>query len=530
MTAGNSNKGGRRRPYPRPIDYFILSMAAMSSPLATWANNSVGIGHPERLILLGAIPWLIGVGFVHLSMALGARRVTVVGTVFVATLVFMRGAPLLSALGILAGYAVAIVSVSIVGYLISRRKTQGLVQSVLVAVSIALFGGVLGSLYETRTSMGVDVALSNSGEPDVELHETPDIFVVLTDGYAGVITLAEDFGIANSPLSVALRDRGFQVPKSAWSAYASTEFSFSSLLDMSYPVGPGTGVEPLTKSRMYEIIGGKNRLVAELHEAGYRVTMIESGSSGTQCGGYIHRCIPSPFLDEAVFWTVARTLARPLVLDSRGYAFTVGTQSTMAWLRDNAHDISTNGTPDLILAQLMAPHPPLFLNADCDHHYDNELSGLFLVRGGDDVDRRREAYIEQARCVDGFLIELADLVDDGAVMVYVADHGTDSRLQLVTHPADWDTEGVRERLNILMAVRAGEGCSIGDPVLLPNLMRRVLSCLSQDPVPDLEPRMFKSAAISFDGEKSPVIEVGDDLVTSLMMAGVDDPTPENESG
>ena len=87
----------------------------------------------------------------------------------------------------------------------------------------------------------------------------------------------EDFEIADLPVMVTLRSKGFETPESAWSAYPSTAAAIPSVLDMSYPIGPGGGIDLATRRTLYETIGGRNRLVAELSEAGYRVVMIESG-------------------------------------------------------------------------------------------------------------------------------------------------------------------------------------------------------------------------------------------------------------
>jgi hypothetical protein len=79
---------------------------------------------------------------------------------------------------------------------------------------------------------------------------------------------------------------------------------------------------------------------------------------------------------------------------------------------------------------------------------------------------------------------------------------------MTRHPSTWGPEDVAERFNVFLAVRAGPGCRVDSPVILPNVFRRILSCLSDgEPIRDLEPRMLMYAAGRFNGEPSPVLEV-----------------------
>ena len=96
----------------------------------------------------------------------------------------------------------------------------------------------------------------------------------------------------------------------------------------------------------------------------------------------------------------------------------------------------------------------------------------------------------QVDCVDSFMIELAKRVGRAAVIVFVGDHGTDRRSQLSLPAADWGALEIVERMNVMMAVRSGPDCEIGESVMVPNLMVRVLSCCSASELVANTNRMF----------------------------------------
>jgi hypothetical protein len=217
-----------------------------------------------------------------------------------------------------------------------------------------------------------------------------------------------------------------------------------------------------------------------------------------------------------MFFVLARTVASPSVLESVGYAFTVGSQHTMDWLLENGPGLSTDDQPNFVFAHVMAPHPPFFLDPTCETIYSRNRSGVLFSRRTDDVDNRRQAYLEQATCLNDFMIDLSDKLDPSAVVVFVADHGTDQRNQLARDPSSWSHEDLVERFNIFLAVRGEPGCSVGDRVVTPNIFRRLLSCMSVETLEDLDPRVFKYGGITVVGKPSPIIEVDRDEVMTLL--------------
>jgi hypothetical protein len=498
----------------RWTDVAFIGVAASFSYLELMADNPVGLTHPERLIGLMFVGWIFGIASALLMMRLGTRRAHAVIFVSFLILVFNTGTLFLRRFGPLWGRVLAVVLIAALGLLISRIDSHRFLMTISVALVVFLAASPFVALYESLAKWGEDVT-QPSGEIEISFDETPDLFLVVVDGYGGLVSMEEDFDIVTPAWAQALGKRGFEIPRSSWSAYSSTTGSVPSILDMSYPLPAGPGVSTATEKRLYSMISGENAMARILNEAGYTLTMIESGWSGSACGTQIDVCVASPFLDEATFAALNRTFLRPHILESQGYSFTAGAQGAMSWLLENGGGLSANHTADFVFAHIMAPHPPFFLSRDCETIYDPETSGVTFLRLRDEFHDRVTAYLEQAGCIDSFMASLADSLSSSTVVVFVADHGTDIRNQLAQPPEDWDFEEIQERFNVLLSVKA-PGCTVGDAVILPNLFRRILSCLAIEDLPDLEPAMFSYAGIPIDGKVSPVIRVEDRIVEELL--------------
>jgi hypothetical protein len=359
----------------------------------------------------------------------------------------------------------------------------------------------------------MDETVHSQGEP-VTLSKRPDIFLVVLDGYAGNFTLESEFGLDRSTVVHDLAELGFEVPASAWSAYPTTRSSLPSLLDMSYPLGSGSHVTPRTERSLSDMIGGSNSVSSSLSAEGYEMVMIESGWSGSRCGSEVDKCVASPIMDEAMFSIAEKSVAGRRVLRSLGYAFTVGAQHTMSWLEEHGPLLSADSRPSFVFAHVMVPHPPFFMDQGCQTRYADEYSGVLFSRPGDDPIDRKTAYLRQTECVDQFIADLSRKIQPDDVVVVVGDHGTDKRNQLVRDPATWSRSDLAERFNVFLAVRDGAECSVGDSVILPNIFRRVLSCLATQDLDELEPRMFKYSTV--EGPAPEVLEVDSSDVLGLL--------------
>jgi hypothetical protein len=101
---------------------------------------------------------------------------------------------------------------------------------------------------------------------------------------------------------------------------------------------------------------------------------------------------------------------------------------------------------------------------------------------GTTLDEQVDGYRQQVSCLDEFMMEFAQEVEDDSLVVYVSDHGTDRRDQVPKEPSEWTQEDLEERMNILLAMRLPGLCTLADGLVTPSVLHRVLACLD----PDLE--------------------------------------------
>lgn len=499
----------------RWVDYVLLAAPSFSTPMLVWAKNYVGVGHPVRLVLIGAIAWVVAaLLLVALRRVRVTRPVSLVG-VWSFVYIFMTGAGLVEALGYVFASLASVAVIFSLCFLLSRRPAR-VPRMLVILASVLLAVEVLVAWYSSSASLGDDNSQPSPPEIEVNLESTPDIILIVADAYVGLEGLERYFGVSEPPLTRALMDQGFTVPEVAFSSYVDTTAAIPAILEMAYPMTAGPGFTKATSRTLYERIGGENQAVRALASNGYEITMVESGWSGSICGDRIDTCIPSPFLNESTFFALNGTWLGPWVLAEYGYSFTVGALNTMSWLGDNLSEMTHDAKPDFVIAHLEIPHPPLFLDADCKLDTAPARSGVTLQWPGVDLDFRKEAYLQQAACLDGFVHRLSQRVNDESIVLMTGDHGTDSHHQLAIHPNDWSEDATKERLNVMFAYRGLGGCPIGEPVLLTNVLRDVFHCLGDSRILKQESRMFRYSALSYDGKPSPVVELSPSEVDRLL--------------
>lgn len=381
-----------------------------------------------------------------------------------------------------------------------RRTSAHWLPAALVVALVA------GTMMEPVSNLARSVAShgeSSAAVPrpvDVQMSSTPDVWVVVFDGYPGIDGMQLDMGDEYATqLQARLADGGLSTGASAWSSFWITDYSVPSILTMNYPVQ--TIVEsPATRASMYEVVSGENALVSLFNANDYQTVMVESGWSGSSCGSSFDSCVPSPWYDEAMYLLLSRSIVADQVLRERGYPFTSGAQASMEWMLQNAEALSFDGHPTFVFAHVMAPHPPFSLDASCDTRFTEARSGVTFDWQGVPAGERDGYLREQMECLNRFMLNLRDEAGDQTILVLTADHGTDRRGQVVIPPDDWDDTAIVERMSAFLAV-SGPACPVGNPVILPNLMRRVLSCHVVGGFPDLAPRMFVGENHELDVER-----------------------------
>ena len=465
------------------VDLLVLAMVAAHSPLGIMAANHWQVVHPERVIAMTVVVAALASVVAYIWVELGGDRRVVVFTVFVGTFVLMRGGPLFWRFGSLTGWLTICAGVGIAAYLGHRLVDSPVLRVVTVVLVVVVGSGpIINGL--SSLDMGASQIVGSDGA-EVDLAHKPDVFLVVLDGYPGQLALQIEFGMSNPNVTAKLRDAGFQVPASAWTPYWSTERAIPAILDMSYP-SPAAALTSATVRDLHAIVAGDSGMMEVFRDNGYETTMLESGWVGSSCGATYDHCVPSTWFDELGFGVGFET-ALTQQLTGRGGPFSLGSLRTMERLKELA--VAPRGErPRFVFGHVLSPHGPYLLNENCE--IDTSKDRLMASTFGSALrDATVRNFLSQMACVDSFIVEFAELVDDEDVVVFVGDHGTEMRRRLLDG-AKSDPAAVIGRMNVFVAAHVDPSCEIGDALVTANLMRRVFSCYSETPVPDVMDRMF----------------------------------------
>jgi hypothetical protein len=462
---------------------FVLCLLVVASykPASICAANVVGVPHPERLILVAVAVWLIALAAWLVAVRVGGRESTALVSTFVGLFLIVNAGLVAANLGTALTLGMCAAATVAVGMLVSRIASHNLILGAVVVFSVFLITGPIVDLLDSYMSYDRSSSYNQPGRLMAEFTDRPDIWLVVLDGYAGNSLYRADGLEEESPsILPGLESVGFTTFRSAYASYPTSVASIASILDITYVLEDGAVLDESSVRDLYGVIGGESRFVDVLDRNGYTTTMLESGWSGSQCGTQFDNCIPSSFLDEAMFKFAEQTILRDVTLDLWGHAFTSGSRGTMSWMLENASKLNDDGTPDFVFAHVMSPHPPFLLDRRCELRRDVDSISLAFIAPDTSLDQQVDGYRQQVACLDEFMMEFAQQVDDDSLIIYVSDHGTDRRGQVAKEPSEWTHEDLEERMNVLLAMRYPGSCSIADGLVTPSVLHRVLTCLDPD--------------------------------------------------
>lgn len=285
----------------------------------------------------------------------------------------------------------------------------------------------------------------------------PNVYVLLLDGYPRADTLAETFGIDNTPFLRSLESMGFSVSPEARSNYTNTWLTLASALNGRY-------VEDLLDER--SVPGAEATQIRWLH------SLIDHADAvrPLRDAGYSIRTVASPFGSTTL------TSADAVVNEGRLTGFEVALISTSPWtalfgeqvggalleahrdttvtalehLSDLAEGV--DAAPQFVFTHVESPHPPFALQwgngpADVQDCFP-VLCSLWAPATeqlGISFDEYRALLARELTVLNGLVIQAVQRVvnaDPEAVVVVFSDHGI---------RYSYDDRG--EHLEILFAAR-----------------------------------------------------------------------------
>ena len=368
----------------------------------------------------------------------------------------------------------------------------------LVAYPLAIIGG------KALTSEPLNVETSASLELSA-MSSKPDILLVVMDAYGGRNVLSEFYGYDNGPFLEELEGLGFEAPGEVLANYGRTQLSVPTVLQLDYVSGENEVTDDDIQS-LLGVLAGRSRLSSALKAQGYRTVQVESGWLGSRCGPDVDVCIPAPWPDETFYDAAYRSIAVGLPGLELGRPFTNGALNAADWLMNDTAPFLADDRPDYIFAHVLLPHPPLFLNSECEPDWRGGADGFSIGRTGFDAEQTeqvRSLYIEQVECANSLIIDIARRLGSDDAALIMGDHGPDSQAQLFIQSADWTTDQRAERFDAFLATKV-PGCDMSHIESLVNVGRRMISCLSGDPYPDLPTHIFD---IHKSAEENRVVEL-----------------------
>lgn len=493
---------GSTRPFrPWIIGLLIVSPAATST-LTLWANNLGQVPKTYRHVLVVTGFALVGVAmFLILRRVLSDSRVSGFITFFF-LLATTSGGRLMDGGPWILRWAIALGAVLVAALIVLRLRDLWLLEAVVVGCAAALLvPPILTGTWALVSGPQRSAIAPPAVSVPTMLHQ-PDIVLVIVDGYTSLPVMKQLFGFEDVALRGDLESVGFTVIEPAFSPYPMTHLSVSSLLELDYVAEERPRTTTADGRTLEQVMGGDSYLVELLVENGYRITMVESGWHMSTCGEQIDVCVPDRFVDEGVGTVLSQSLLWSFLEPSVGSAFTHGARHAMSWTTKNIGGLVNDEIPDFVFVHVLAPHPPLLLDSDCEVVADHGLAGLSLNIVGMDADTaqaRLDGYVAQVQCVNRFVRNLSEAVSGSDALVFVTgDHGSDAFSQLATLPDQWSDFQVLERASVFLAINTPPGCENASSLVSVALFRSLVSCVGDL---GLEPIEEKSYLLSLDNDQ-----------------------------
>lgn len=332
--------------------------------------------------------------------------------------------------------AVVVVAAAWLGIVRWRRRRRAERDLPLTARGLAVPLGVFALAFAIVAAMPVAGWAWTAGgvsqrEPRGEAAAgTPDIVVLLVDGYPRSDALLAQWGYDNSAFEAALEAQGFRVAAHSRSNYTSTWASLASLFGGAYlDTLPGLQPAPADPAEQYRRVmlalsGGP--MLNALREDGYEIVTIPSPfESATLTGA--DRILAPPQLTSFELSLVQHSLVGRVVLGlAPGVAFDQHRDRVADTLRLLTDELArASSVPRFVFAHLLAPHAPIVYRADGSPANpsacfpDCSLYGLTTAADWDGIPGQVAAVNRLVLAT----LESVVAADPQAIVIVVSDHG-----------------------------------------------------------------------------------------------------------
>jgi hypothetical protein len=316
-----------------------------------------------------------------------------------------------------------------------------------LALGVAVLAGVfLVVNLVTAVSVQGMPTLAGQARADTSASGGSSVYLLLLDGYPRSDTLLEDFGYDNEPFLRALEARGFAVDRQSESLYPRTNQAVAYLF--------GVDVEAFGRPspqmrRGLRNAAGDGPLLHEWTNAGYDVEIIRQAIGQVVVPG----SIDTGQANEFEISLLGNSLLAPLL---HGWVVAQQDDRLKAAIA-TLEEFARRDVPQVVLAHLLAPHPPFLLRPAPDCWPECGLFGATGLTFKDDRDAYAAAVRQELDYINPLILEAIDQVieaDPDACIVVFSDHGNRHR-----------GPGSAERHRNLSAIRGSPSVRLRLPVV-----------------------------------------------------------------
>jgi hypothetical protein len=358
---------------------------------------------------------------------------------------------------------------------------------------------IRGELARTRTAP-IPLAVS----PAVRPAQRPDVYLLILDGYGREDVVHELYGFDN-PLPARLRTAGFFVADHARANYAQTALSLASAFNLDYlpQLGKPERSQTETRRSLADLISG-SRFLQAFADAGYDIRTYSSEYSLIRPGRGRTQRRPLFQLNDFAY-TAFEATAVPVSFAAlglpRGWFPLWMHRHHLRWtLHDLAESIlPEDAPPTVVLAHLLAPHPPFALDADGGIRNtripallnDGSMWRTIAERSGESY---KAGYVDTVQYLNDGISRVAQAIVNRpsrpAIVLIHSDHGPGLELDFESVAGT----NMHERMSVLAAVRFpdAETPPFDDCVSLVNVYRTVINRALRTQLPMLNNRSYFS--------------------------------------
>ena len=252
---------------------------------------------------------------------------------------------------------------------------------------------------------------------------SPNVFYIILDAYAGQYALKEFYDFDNSDFIDKLNERNFNTIKKSKSNYAFTFLSLPSSLNMKYLDNYEKNELSNNMELTYDMIPN-NQVMKNFKEMDYQIATISSGwgttrnfelSDITYCGTF-SLIDSSQILVSILDNSIIKSFYVKLFIDDRRDKILCQFDRIPTALDDS-------NRPLFLFAHIMAPHKPYLFGPDGESLDTDtlEVGGLYEKRNFD--------YIKQLQFVNKKTLELIDKIlensNEPPIIIIQSDHGSE---------------------------------------------------------------------------------------------------------